>query len=189
MKKRILTLLFVAVVVLSGCGNKTEVDYNNPQTYMDAIVERINELDEDYLPTLNELVDTTDSRAEFDSLVDSYEDIIESVINKAPEQTEKFYKAFDEELQGYTGDLVDSTETLQGVIDKYNDAGEGVQELYSKTLNATFKIFSNLFDKISDFIDDASKEDLENLKDLSDFINEYEEKTGESFKDSLKEEV
>ncbi len=189
MKKRLLTLLLVSIVVLSGCGNKEQIDYTNPQVYIDEIVERANDLNENFLTTLGELVDVTGTQSEFNSVVDSYKDVFESIINKVPEQTENFYNEFDKKLQEYTGDLVDQTETLQGAIDTFNDSGEGVQELYSKTYKAVFNIMSNFLDKVSEFVDDATEDDLENLKDLSDYISEYEEKTGESFKDSIKEGV
>ncbi len=99
MKKRLLVVLLVLSLVLVGCGKK---DYNDIDVFVDLVVDKVEEFDEDFFSRNKENLKSANMQKEFRYYKDSLLEMLDEVLDLFPEENEKVYYQLSQNLSNLT---------------------------------------------------------------------------------------
>ncbi len=155
MKKRLLVVLLVLSLVLVGCGKK---DYNDIDVFVDLVVDKVEEFDEDFFSRNKENLKSVNMQKEFRYYKNSLLEMLDEVLDLFPEENEKVYYQLSQNLSNLT---MGSIEEAQSDL-VYNLYELDPQEvLYIK---GAFETEALNFKEATEEIKNLSKEQVAKMK-------------------------
>lgn len=155
--KKLLSLGLLTVLVLSGCGQ--QIDYQDPQSYIDYAQNAVGSVNSDLQGNISDL--KSNLNIDNSKVIDQTEKYFDKILNKlSPEQAEDLYNAYTSKVD----DLVDeNTDQINKINDKVNDYISKTSDYSQKQIDKTM----DNIDKYTGNLDDTGKTFEKKLKDFS----------------------
>lgn len=176
MKKRIIILTAVVALILTGCGGNTE--YQDAQVYYDMYINKTKEIDEDLIPTLEELLLALDVTDQIEVVEDKLIKDYNEVFNKFKKQDLKtFYENFSTKIDEATTleslNIYTNSDTLKKILDNFNNAKDTTQAAYQKFYHDILEVYNEALDSALTTVKDTDLAELqEKYEDLQQLIEE-----------------
>lgn len=179
MKKRIIVLTAILAFILTGCGN---AEFKDPNAYYSLFKDKINEIDEEFIPTLTEMIETMDVSEQIETFEENYINDYNEIFTKTKKaDLKEYYDDFKSDIEEAT-DLEDlgiytTVEDLEDTMADFEEYSAEIKKAAQKFYQDTLDVYNTALEDAGKIIKDSTVEELEDeYYGFNDLMNEQMDK-------------